>query len=407
MPRLNVGLADIEEARRVLKKYLEPTPLLANRWLSEKLGCHVYLKLENIQPIGSFKIRGATYKISRLSKAERRRGVIAASAGNHAQGVAWGSGRFRTKATVVMPVAAPLTKIQNTQALGAKVILEGEGYDEAYAAARKIASREGLVFIHPYEDADIIAGQGTVGLEIIEQLPDVDLIIGPMGGGGLMAGVARAVKALRPPTRIIGAQASGAKALVDSIRAGKVIATDRVDTFADGIKVKAPSAAMVRFLRPLLDSVTHADDESIAAAVLTLIEKAKIVAEGSGALALAVLEKLPKKEIRGKKVVLLVSGGNIDVNLLARIIDRGLIRNGRRLRLNAYISDKPGSLNRLTGLIAGNGANVLQVIHDRDAPAVGLNETMVELNVETRGPGHSRDLIAALRKSVLRLEVLR
>ncbi|MBI3544778.1 MAG: threonine ammonia-lyase [Deltaproteobacteria bacterium] len=405
MPLMKVSLADVEAARGTLAKLLEPTPLLPNRWLSERLGCQVFLKLENMQPIGSFKIRGATYKIARLSAAQRRKGVITASAGNHAQGVAWGCAQFKTKATIVMPVNAPLTKVQNTAALGAHIVLCGDNYDEAHAHARKLAAKSGAVFVHPYEDVDVIAGQGTVGLEIIEQLPEVDCVIGSMGGGGLMAGVGTVIKEFKPKTLVVGAQASGARSLIESIKRGKPFSTGQADTFADGIKVKTASAAMVKILKPLLDVVTHADDEATAAAVLTLMEKAKVVAEGAGALPLAVLERLTAR-LRGKKVVLIVSGGNIDVNVLSRIIDRGLILAGRRVRLNVFITDRPGSLNRLTGLIAEKGANILQAIHDRDSPSAGIGETSVELTVETRGPEYSRELIEALGRHVARLEVL-
>jgi threonine dehydratase len=405
MSRLKVSLADIEKARSVLSKFLEPTPLLRNRWISDRLGCDVYLKLENMQPIGSFKIRGATYKISQLPSAQRKKGVITASAGNHAQGVAWGCAQFKTKATIYMPVNAPLTKVQNTSALGAEIILKGDTYDESYAIAKRAAAKAGAVLVHPYEDEHVIAGQGTVGLEIMEQLSDVDVVIGSLGGGGLMSGVGTVIKEFRPQTKVIGVQASGAKSLVESLRKGRVVSTGKVETFADGTKVLMPSKAMVNVLNPLIDQTITADDDAIAAAVLTLIEKAKVVAEGSGAIPLAALEQI-KGKLRGKKVVLIVSGGNIDVNVLARIIDMGLIRSGRRVRVNVSISDKPGSLNKLTQLIAENGANVLQVIHDRDAPTAGLNNTSVELTLETRGPQFSQELVQALREQVASLEVL-
>ncbi len=405
MSGLKLTLADVEQARTVLGKLLEPTPLMPNRWLSERLGCQVFLKLENMQPIGSFKIRGATYKISRLSPQQRRSGVVTASAGNHAQGVAWGCAQFKAKATIVMPVNAPLTKVQNTEALGAKVLLQGDNFDEAYAIARKLAKKTGAVFVHPYEDRDVMAGQGTVGLEIMEQLPDVDVVIGSMGGGGLMAGVGTVIKEFKPATTLIGVQAAGARSLVESIDHKKIVATGAAETFADGIKVMRASPGMLSVLRPLIDFTAYADDEAIAAAVLTLMEKAKIVAEGAAALPLAVLEQI-KGRMRGKKVVLIVSGGNIDVNVLARIIDRGLIQAGRRVRVNVFISDRPGSLNRLTALIAEQGANVLQAIHDRNSPATGISETTVELTLETRGPKYSDELIKALRGQVARLEVL-
>lgn len=405
MPKIKLTLADVEQARSVLSKYIEPTPLLYNRWLSEKLHCQVYLKLENMQPVGSFKIRGATYKISRLTPEQRRRGIITASAGNHAQGVAWGSAQFKAKATIFMPVSAPITKIEATTALGAKVILAGDNYDEAYAAARKMAAKTGAIFVHPYNDHDVIAGQGTVGLEIIEQLPDVDVVIGSMGGGGLMAGVGTVVKEFKPGVTVVGTQAVGARSLVESLRRKQLYSTGVADTFADGIKVIQPSKEVLDILKNVVDVTGTADDEATAAAVLMLMEKAKVVAEGAAAVSLAVLEQM-KKKFRGKKVVILICGGNIDVNVLGRIIDRGLIRAGRRVRVNVYISDRPGSLNRLTQLIADQGANVLQAIHDRDSPSAGIAETGVELTLETRGPDHSRALISALHAHVKRVNVL-
>lgn len=401
----DITLADIQEAKQELQKYIPPSPLLFNSWLSEALGCEIYLKLENMQPIGSFKIRGATYKISRLSAQQRRKGVIAASAGNHAQGVAWGSRKLGVSALIVMPKSAPLTKVQNTRSLGAEVILEGETYDEAYAAALKIARKTGRIFVHAFEDADVIAGQGTIGLELLEQLPDADAVIGSIGGGGLMSGVSLVIKELLPQMQVIGCQASGAAAMTDSLKRGRPHSGSRVETFADGIAVGRVSEETYRLLKPRVDSLVTADDEEIANAILTLLEKAKVVAEGAGAVPLAALQKMHKK-FRRKKVILIVSGGNIDVNVLSRIIDRGLIRAGRRVRVNVLLSDRPGSLARLTDLIAKQGANILQAIHDRSEPSTTIDQTDVALTLETRGPDHSKALIEALEKSVLRVDVV-
>jgi threonine dehydratase len=402
---LNVTLADIQNAKNELAKYLEPSPLLYNSWLSEQLGCQLYLKLENMQPIGSFKIRGATYKISRLTPAERKRGVIAASAGNHAQGVAWGSRKLGTSALIVMPKSAPLVKVQNTRSLGAEIVQEGENYQEAFQAAQLIAKKTGRVFVHAFEDEAVISGQGTVGLEILEQLPDPDFVVASIGGGGLMAGISTVIKALRPQTRLIGCQASGAPAMVRSLLEGKAITLENVDTFADGIAVSRASEAIRRILAPKLDEILEADDEAMATAVLTLMEKAKTVVEASGALPLAVLEQVRKK-IRGKKVVVVISGGNIDVNVLGRIIDRGLIRAGRRVRVNVLMSDRTGSLARLTDLIARQGANILQAIHDRNELSTRIDQTEVALTLETRGPEHSKAVVDALRAHVVRLELV-
>lgn len=404
---LQVSVADVRDANQVIQKYLQPTPLLLNSWLSESLGCEIYLKLENMQPIGSFKIRGALYRISKLTASERKRGVIAASAGNHAQGVAWASRELKVRSMIVMPRGAPLVKVQNTRMLGAEVVLEGDTYDEAFEAASRIARKSGRVIIPAFENKDIIAGQGTIGLEILDQLPDVDWVIGSIGGGGMMAGISLTIGELHPQAKIIGCQASGASAMAQSIRRGRPMRTERVETFADGIAVGNASARMLPLLKSRLNQVLEADDEEIAAAVLTLLEKGKIVVEGAGALPLAVLEKVAKqKKFRGKKVVLVLSGGNIDVNLISRIIDRGLIRAGRRLRINVLISDRPGSLARLTDLIAHQGANILQAIHDRSEPATTIDQTDVALTLETRGPAHSRDVIRAIQKHVLRVDLV-
>lgn len=402
----HLELAEIEKARTALAPLIEPTPLIRNRWLSEAFHCDVFLKLESMQPIGSFKIRGATYKIASLSKAQRRKGVITASAGNHAQGVAWGCAQFGVKATIVMPQNAPLTKILNTEALGAEIILAGENYDEANQHARALAVKKGSLFVHAYADEKVIAGQGTVGLEILEQLPEVEVVIGSMGGGGLMSGVGTVLHHLKPQVQVIGVQAKNACSLVESIRKNKIVSTGRADTFADGIKVITVKPEMLRILKNVLDQTDLATDDEIADAVLLLMEKAQIVAEGAAALPLAILKKRHKK-FKKKKVVLIVSGGNIDMNLVAKIIDTGLAHSGRRVRINATISDKPGALHQLTGLIARHQANVLQVIHDRNSPHSGIAEIAVELSIETRGPQYTKQLIQELRQNTIRLAVMK
>lgn len=400
-----VSLADVRKAQTELSRYLHPTPLVYNAWLSEKLGCELYLKLENMQPIGSFKIRGATYRISQLTPAEKKRGVIAASAGNHAQGVAWGSKKYGVKALIVMPKGAPLVKVTNTRALGAETLLIGDNYDEAYAEAKKIADKTGKVFVHAFEDPSVIAGQGTVALELIDQLPDMDVVIGSMGGGGLMSGVSLVLGTLKPKVKIVGCQASGANPMVQALKKRRQVILKKVDTFADGIAVIKSSDQMRSILEKNVHELIQIDDETIAAAVLTLLEKANICVEGAAAIALSAAEKM-KKKLKGKKVVLLISGGNIDVNLLSRIIDRGLILAGRRLRVNVILSDRPGSLARLTELIAREGANILQAIHDRSEPGTMIDQTDVFLTLETRGPEHSRVVVKAIRENVIHLELV-
>jgi threonine dehydratase len=402
--KFDVSFDDIRKAQGVLAQHIEPSPLLHNSWLSETFDCEIYLKLENMQPIGSFKIRGATYRVSQLTTEERARGVIAASAGNHAQGVAWGSKLLGVSAKIVMPKTAPLVKMQNTQALGAEVILAGENYDEAYAHAQTLVAQEGRLFIPAFEDPMVIAGQGVTGLELLEQLPETDVVVSSMGGGGLMAGISIAFEKLKPTVELVGVQATGAPSLVRSIRAGHVKSAGPVNTFADGIAVGTASETMRDLISARVNKLVEVDDETTAAAVLTLLEKANTVAEGSAAIALGALEQI-RQEIRGKNVVLIISGGNIDVNLLSRIIDRGMIRKGRRLRMNVVISDRPGSLARLTQLLATEGANILQAIHDRDEPSTRIDQTEVALTLETRGPEHSKRIIEELEKHVVRLEL--
>jgi threonine dehydratase len=403
--KFDVSFDDIRKAQAVLSQHIEPSPLLHNSWLSETFGCDIFLKLENMQPIGSFKIRGATYRVSQLTPEERSRGVIAASAGNHAQGVAWGSRLLGVSAKIVMPKTAPLVKVQNTQALGAEVILAGENYDEAYAHAQTLVAQEGRVYIPAFEDPMVIAGQGVTGLEILEQLPEADMVVSSMGGGGLMAGISIAFEKLKPELELIGVQASGAPSLVRSIRAGHVQSAGPVNTFADGIAVGTASETMRDIISARVRKLVEVDDETTAAAILTLLEKAKTVAEASGAIVLGALDQL-RNEIRGKKIVLIISGGNIDVNVLSRIIDRGMILKGRRLRMNVVISDRPGSLARLTQLLAAEGANILQAIHDRDEPSTRIDQTEVALTLETRGPEHSKKIIEELEKHVVRLELM-
>jgi len=403
--KFNIEISTIQSARVELSKYFPESPLVYSAGLSKKHQCHVYLKLENMQPIGSFKIRGAAYKISTLTSKQKKRGVIAASAGNHAQGVAWGSAVYGANALIVMPETAPLIKVENTKKLGAKIHLEGKNYDEAYLAAKSIANKTGRIFIHAYKDEAVIAGQGTIGLEILDQLPGVDFVIGSIGGGGLMAGVGVAIKELSPKTKLVGCQALGASSMIQSLKKGKALSTPTVRTFADGIAVAQASPEMLALLNETLDFYYTAEDESIAAAVLTLIEQVKTVSEGAGALPLCALPFLEKK-IKGKKVVVIVGGGNIDVNVLSRILDRGLILAGRRIRVDVLIEDKPGSLKNLTTVLSELGVNILQAIHDREEPLTTMSHTQVALTLETRGPDHTKAVIAALKENTVSVKLI-
>jgi threonine dehydratase len=400
-----VTLADVQNAQAVLSKILAPTPLIRNEWLSNQYGCDVYLKLETVHPIGSFKIRGATYRISKLTEAEKKKGVIAASAGNHAQGVAWGARHFHTSALIVMPETAPLMKVTNTQRLGAAIHLEGESYDQSYQAAQRIMAETGRTYVHAFHDPEVIAGQGTVGLEILSQLPEVDVVVTSIGGGGLCSGMGIAMKTLKPSVRIIACQAENVSAMAKSLKGHHLVESPNQGTLADGIAVQKANPDMFAMLEGLVDEVFTSDEEEIAMNVLRFMETGKILTEGSAAIVLGALDRY-QDQLKGKKVVLLVCGGNIDVNLISRIIDRGLIRSGRRLHLRVQIQDRPGSLSKLTSLIASHRANILQAIHDRSEMKIKLDETGVELMIETRGPEHSEELVKALRQECRGVEVI-
>ncbi|MCC7442353.1 MAG: threonine ammonia-lyase [Bdellovibrionales bacterium] len=399
-----VTLKDVHAAELALKGLVGETPLVGCSWLSERLACEVYLKLETSQPIGAFKIRGATYRIASLTDGERARGVIAASAGNHGQGVAWGARKLGCSAVIVMPKSAPLMKLANVKALGAEVVQEGESYEDAYAVAQEIAAKRGLVYVHAYEDPHVIAGQGVLGLEILRQLPDVQVVMGSVGGGGLMAGICAAFE-LHPQVEIVGCQAKGAAPMARALERGQPVTLDSAATFADGIAVRKASEPMRKLLAARMAKLLEADDEAIAGAVVTLMERAKVVAEGAGALPLACLKEHVAR-FKGKKVALIVSGGNIDVNLLSRILDLGLIRTGRRIRVNVFLPDRPGSLNRLTQILANESVNVLQAIHDRNEPAASLNTVEVALTLETRGREHADRVIAVLEQEYTASKVI-
>ena len=400
-----VTLKDIEAAQETLGQILAPTPMIKNDMLSQLYGCEVYLKLETLQPTGSFKIRGASYRISRLNEDERKRGVIAASAGNHAQGVAWGARHFHTSSLIVMPETAALMKVTNTKNLGATVHLEGNNYDESYQAAQRIMQETGRTYVHAFHDPLVIAGQGTIGLEILSQLPDVDYVVTSIGGGGLCAGMGTAIKALKPSVQIIACQAESVSSMAKSLQSKTLVESPNLGTLADGIAVQKANPDMFAMLSPLVDHVFTSDEEEIAMNVLRFMEKAKLVVEGSAAIILGSLDRY-QDQFENKKVVLVVCGGNIDVNLISRIIDRGLMRSGRRVHLKVQILDRPGSLSKLTALIAGLKANILQATHDRSEMKIRLDETDVELMLETRGPDHTAEVITALEKECRNVQVI-
>lgn len=400
---------EFKDAYKVLKKIIHPTPLIYNEWLSKQYGCEIYLKLENMLPIGSFKMRGATYKISQLNKAEKKNGVLAVSAGNHAQGVAWAASRFDVKATIIMPEGSPLTKIRNTETLGAKVLLKGASIEDCFAYADELMKKQKMTFVHPYHDPKVIAGQGTVAFELLEQIPDMDYIFSSIGGGGLVSGMGQVLKGHKSKTKVIAGQATGCSAMVDSLNAGKIKSIEKAETFADGIRVKNVSPDMFKSLKVVTDSTYTVDDEKMAWAILQLMEKARVIAEGAGALPLALFDQLYKKDpkkFKNKKIVLVICGGNIDVNLLERIIDRGLIESHRKVRILIPISDKPGILHRLTGVIMNQGANILQVVHDRDSSNTGISGTNVIFTLETKGKDHLELLLKEMKKDFPRSKVI-
>lgn len=390
-----IGIEDIERARERIGDAVYRSPCMRSESLSRRSGCDLYVKLENLQMTGSFKERGALNKLLQLSGAERARGVISASAGNHAQGVAFVAERTGIAATIVMPVGAPLVKVSATRSYGAEVISSGEDYDAAQAAALRIAAERGLTFVHAFDDDAVIAGQGTIGLELLEQVPDLDAVIVPVGGGGLAAGIGSVLAARRPDVALYGVEAKAVPSMQRALATGTPTTVPAARTLADGIAVRTVASRTLDIARRVLTGVVVVDEEEIAEAVLVLLELEKTLAEGAAAatLAAALHRALP---IAGKRVVLVISGGNIDVNLLARIIDRGLVKSGRSMRVKVLIPDLPGSLAALLATVARTQANVLEVHHDRLATRAAVGRTQVELVLETRGFDHVREVEASI-----------
>lgn len=397
--RAEVSSEAIREAAKALDGVIHCTPLEYSSTFSKLTGLQVYLKLENFQKTGSFKIRGAYNKIRKLSREEQAKGVIAASAGNHAQGVAYAASMLGVKATIVMPEGAPITKATATRGYGAEVVLSGESYDEAYRKASEIQEETGAAFVHAFDDVDTIAGQGTIALEMLEDQPDLDAILVPIGGGGLISGIATAAKSLKKNIRIIGVEAAGAPSMTNAINKGKIEEISSANTIADGIAVKKPGKITFNIIKKLVDSIVTVDDEEIATAMLMLLERNKMVAEASGAVSLAALlsQRVTLPGVR--KVACVISGGNIDVNMISQIIDRGLVKTGRIARFKTILSDRPGALQQMLYLVAQTKANVIAVNHNRLDLTVPITEAEVELTVETRDRDHVREIIAQLRKA--------
>ncbi|OJF14667.1 threonine ammonia-lyase [Couchioplanes caeruleus] len=392
-----LSLADVEAARALLTGIVKTTPLEHSTPLATALGMPAWLKCENQQRAGSYKVRGAYTRIARLSDEERARGVVAASAGNHAQGVALAAGLLGAKSTVFMPQNAPLPKVSATKGYGASIEYAGITVDDALSAARAFAEQTGAVLIHPFDHRDVIAGQGTVGLEILDQRPDVGTIVTAVGGGGLISGVAVAAKALKPDVRIIGVQAAGAAAYPPSLAAGSPVTLTSLATIADGIAVMRPGDLTFAHVNDLVDDVVTVTDEDLSAALLLMLERHKMVVEPAGGAAVAAL--LAGKVDLEPPVVAILSGGNIDPMLLMRVIEHGLASAGRFLRLSVQTGDQPGELARLLTQIAEHRANIVDVLHSRHNPRLSFGQVEVQLSVETRGPDHSTTLIGALRNS--------
>jgi threonine dehydratase len=392
-----VSAADVAAAREVLREVLPPTPLLYSRVLSERAGGPVYLKCENLQRTGSFKARGGYLRISRLGEADRARGVVAASAGNHAQGVAFSAAQLGVKATVVMPEGAPLPKVEATRGYGADVIFHGATVDDSLDYAREFAAERGAVLIHPFDHPDVVAGQGTLGLEILEQYPEVRTIAIPVGGGGLAAGVTVAVKAASPAIDVIGVQAEAVAAYPASLAAGHPVRVGAAATMADGIAVCLPGEIPFGILAHYGVRVVTVSEESLSRALLTVLERSKQVVEPAGAAGVAgLMEYTPMFE---PPVVAVLSGGNIDPLLLSKVLRHGLAAAGRYLTFRCRIPDRPGALAALLRAVADLGANVLDVVHERVTPRLQVGEVEVLLQVETRGPAHCDEVITQLRKA--------
>ncbi len=390
-------LDKVYRARHVLKEVIRETEVIKAPNICKD--ANVFLKTENLQITGSFKVRGAYYMISQLSDEEKSRGVIACSAGNHAQGVALAAAKNGIKSIICLPDGAPISKVEATKSYGAEVRLVEGVYDDAYQEALRLRDEQGYTFIHPFDDENVIAGQGTIGLELIDQLPDLDVVVVPVGGGGLISGVAFALKSLKPSIKVYGVQAAGAPSMAKSLEDGEIICLEKVSTIADGIKVKEPGEHTYEYCKQFVDGVVTVTDDEVSSAILELIEKQKLIAEGAGAVSVAAVMfgKIP--DIKGKNVVCLVSGGNIDVTILSRVIKRGLLKSGRSDTLTIQLEDKPGQLKGVSAIISDLGGNVVSIHHERASEDSDITECLLRLVLETRNYDHIREIREALTKA--------
>ncbi|MBU0721584.1 threonine ammonia-lyase [bacterium] len=393
-----IDINKIYDAKERIKDVVVDTPFSYAPHLSEISGCEVFLKKENLQITGAFKIRGAYNKIASLSDVQRKCGVVAASAGNHAQGVALSASKFNIRAVIVMPESTPLTKINGVKHYGAQVILAGANYDEAYAYALAYGKEHSLTFVHPFEDAEVIAGQGTVALDILEKCNDVDAVIIPVGGGGLISGMASAFKSINPNIEVIGVSAKGAPALKNSYELGRAIDSTSVRTIADGIAVRDTSEITLQHILSSVDRFLSVDDEEIASAILFLLEKQKLVVEGAGAVGVAALLHHKLDHLKNKKVAVVLSGGNMDVTLLSVIIEKGLLKSGRKMNITVTLVDKPGSLMRFTEILKELNANIVHISYDRTSISLDYGDANVTVHMETKGEEHQQEIRDVLSK---------
>lgn len=390
-----MNIKDIEQAKKRLDGVVHKTPLELSTTFSDMSGCDVYLKLENLQKTGSFKIRGAYNKLAVLCETKKPTAVVASSAGNHAQGVAFAANKLGVPATIVMPRSAPIAKVMATENYGAKVELFGTIYDDAFNHAMDIRDDMNGVFMHPFDDLDVIAGQGTVGLEILQDLPTVDVVVVPAGGGGLLAGVATCIKSINPRIRVIGVQAVGANAIANSFGSEKVINSEFVRTIADGIAVKNPGEITHTYINEFVDEIVTVSDDEIAETILLLLERSKQVIEPAGAVSLAAVLN-GKINADGLRVACVLSGGNIDVSFINRVIEQGLVKRGRKLKFNTILPDVPGSLVTLSTYISELGANIVMVSHDRDNIEISLNEAIIHIGCEVSSEIHGKKVVDGL-----------
>ena len=400
---LAITLASVLQARERINGFIVNSPCRRSLELSQMTGAEIYLKLDNVQRTGAFKERGALNKVLTLSDDEKQRGVVAASAGNHAQAVAYHACARGIRAQIVMPLMTPLVKAAATKAFGAEVVLHGANYDEAYSFALESCAAQGMTFLHPFDDTEVINGQGSIGLELLEQVSDLEAVVVPIGGGGLIGGVGCAIKESKPRVRVIGVQTERLPSMLRAVEAGHPVTIPASATVADGIAVRRAGDLTLPLVQRYVDEVVTVDEEEIANAILALLEKEKTLAEGAGAVAMAALLQR-KVALNGKKTAVLVCGGNIDVSLLAKIIERGLAKDGRRMRLRIHLTDRPGTLHELTKIIADLRANIVETQYDRTYYGVNLGDTAIDLSMETRGPEHIRQIVDELTAAGYRHE---